>query len=237
MRRRKILIVEDDTGVADFYRYLLESKGALAVVASSAEAAKRWIEEEKRFDLAILDLGLPEGKDAGIGLCQFVKTNPATCDMPVIIASAATGNLPHVYTAAAGADMHLAKPVKADEFWKAIEVCLRLKVAGTFAGVLLLTGGFKVDPADASVEYLGRRVALSRELFRLAYALARYHPKPLQRAAILGNFSRKVVRDRQVDVRVCRLRRLFKDAFGQRLIVTAPPAAYRLDFPQKSAVN
>ena len=237
MRGRKILIVEDDAGVADFYRFLLESKGALAVVASSAEAAMRWIEEEKRFDLAIFDLGLPEGKDAGIGLCQFVKTNPATCDMPVIIASAAAGNLSHVYTTAAGADMHLAKPVKADEFWKAIEVCWQIRVGGASVGVLLLAGGFKVDPVDASVEYLGRHIALSRELFRLAYALAKYHPKPVQRAAILGSFSRKVVRDRQVDVRVCRLRRLFKDAFGQRLIVTAPPAAYRLDFPQKSAVN
>lgn len=58
MERRKILIVEDEKKISDIIKSYLERDGFDVTVASTGAAALREI--GNRFDLAVLDLKLPD---------------------------------------------------------------------------------------------------------------------------------------------------------------------------------
>ena len=101
----KLLIVDDDLSILRVLKMRLESEGYQVEVASEIEAAK-YLAAINEYELAILDLKLPDGN--GIDLMKSIhEVDP---DLPVIIFTAYGTIESAVEAMKAGAYIYLKKP-------------------------------------------------------------------------------------------------------------------------------
>lgn len=80
----RILAIEDDAGIRDFYRSFLHEEGHEALLASDGRQALELARQQP--DAIVLDLGLP-GMD-GYQVLEHLRSDPNTRDIPVIIVTA-----------------------------------------------------------------------------------------------------------------------------------------------------
>ena len=83
--KKKILIVEDDKMICQLESIILELRGYDIISAENGQAALDILIKELP-DLVLLDVMLP-GVD-GYAICQHIKSNPATKNIPVIMLTA-----------------------------------------------------------------------------------------------------------------------------------------------------
>jgi DNA-binding response OmpR family regulator len=103
MPDKRILVVEDETHIAEGLRFNLEAEGYRAAVAETGEAA---LELAKQFDLVILDVMLP-GMD---GFQVLGNLREQGCFIPVLMLTARGRSEDVLKGFAAGADDYLPKP-------------------------------------------------------------------------------------------------------------------------------
>jgi DNA-binding response OmpR family regulator len=114
--RRVILIVDDDDYVHGAVRAVLRRTQATVVRASTA-AEGRAVARDTGADLAIVDVGLPDGD--GYTLARLLKADAAPDDLRVIIL---TGHAPDESAASAShVDAIIAKPFRLHEFLATVE--------------------------------------------------------------------------------------------------------------------
>lgn len=120
--RKKILLVEDDEATRQLFTHYLEREDCDIFLAADGKEA---LESARRYvpDLVILDLMLPELH--GIGVCQAVKTDPATKKAKVMVVSVKGFPADRKQAAEAGADDFLAKPVSQKDFLAAAHKLLK----------------------------------------------------------------------------------------------------------------
>lgn len=81
----KILTVDDEPDVLELIRYHLAKAGYDVSLAMTGRHALERINEDKP-DLVLLDLMLPDID--GFGVCELLRRNPETANLPIIIVSA-----------------------------------------------------------------------------------------------------------------------------------------------------
>jgi two-component system response regulator VicR len=81
-KKMKVMIVEDDTVLANALTLALQNEGYEISLATDGEEAGRMIQEEKP-DLILLDLLLPIKN--GFEVLRFMRQNPSTKDISVVI--------------------------------------------------------------------------------------------------------------------------------------------------------
>ena len=106
----RVLVVEDNPGVAQVLRGLLEGDGYRVEAAVSLADATRKIRDA---DLTLLDVVLPDGN--GLDLCRLVRATPEIARHPIILLSARGSASDRARGLKAGADDYLAKPFDAEE--------------------------------------------------------------------------------------------------------------------------
>jgi response regulator RpfG family c-di-GMP phosphodiesterase len=122
----RILLVDDDPALRTLLRTTFEVADVDVVEADGAEAARRRI-RAARPDVIVLDVNMPG--TTGLELCQEIKSDPATRDIPVILLTGSTGGT----SAAAkrvGADAFVRKPFSPLELLSVAE-----RLAGGLYGV------------------------------------------------------------------------------------------------------
>ena len=118
----KILIVEDDRSLLELLKHCLESEGYMIVTAETGASAMNWL-KESRFDLALLDLMLPDMNGAQI--CAAIKESPRTRATPVVILTGNTSNEARIRSGLeANADLFLNKPIDTADLRKAVKTIL-----------------------------------------------------------------------------------------------------------------
>ncbi|NQT63575.1 MAG: response regulator [Candidatus Marinimicrobia bacterium] len=103
----KILIVEDDIGSEQFYRFILEEQYDLCVVPTVSRAKETL--SKQAFKLAIIDISLP-GEEDGLNLIKYMRqTYPEISCIITITANA----FPHFREASikAGSSEFFTKPI------------------------------------------------------------------------------------------------------------------------------
>ncbi|MES2288168.1 MAG: response regulator transcription factor [Pseudomonadota bacterium] len=116
----KILVVEDNVQLAGFVRRaLVEQSYSVSIASSCAEAANLLADE--KFDLVILDIGLPDG--SGLGLLRAWRE--VGFNEPVLILSARDAVDDRVTGLDLGADVYLAKPFQVNELLANVRALLR----------------------------------------------------------------------------------------------------------------
>ncbi|MCW5639186.1 MAG: response regulator transcription factor [Rubrivivax sp.] len=173
----RVLLVEDDRMIGDSLRESLRAEGYAVDWVRDAEAAVAATGTE-RFDLLLLDLGLPRAS----GL-EVLRTLRARGDAtPVIVLTARDGPGDRVAGLDAGADDYLVKPFDLDELLARIRALLR-RHAGR-AAPLLRHGGVTLDPATHQVTLQGRPVLLSAREYAVLELLLQRPGAVLSRAQI-----------------------------------------------------
>ena len=106
MAKNKILIVEDEESLLRLESILLTSKGYEVVGASNGQQALDAVLTE-RPDLVLLDIMFD-----GFEVCNRIKSNPQTEQIPVIMVTAKKSGDDMARGEAAGADWYITKPFK-----------------------------------------------------------------------------------------------------------------------------
>ena len=120
--KEKILIVDDDPELVQLIGYRLYGEGYQTVVAQSGEEALDMVEREQP-DLVILDVMMPGM--SGIEVCEVLRGQPETANLPIIILSART-QVPHrIEGLEVGADEYLTKPISLKEMVARVEALLK----------------------------------------------------------------------------------------------------------------
>ena len=85
MSKKKIILIEDEPDIVEVISYNLRREGFRVVAEVRGDEGINQVRKQSP-DLVILDLMLP-GID-GLSVCQQIKSDPLTQDIPIIIVSA-----------------------------------------------------------------------------------------------------------------------------------------------------
>ncbi len=109
MNKKKIMVVEDDPGIVEALRLILEDEGYDVTAIMDGHAVRDMAGEVP--DLLLLDLWM-SGLD-GRDICRYLKSRDRTRNMPIIICSANRDTA--TIAREAGADDFLTKPFDIDD--------------------------------------------------------------------------------------------------------------------------
>ncbi|HSW07059.1 response regulator transcription factor [Aquabacterium sp.] len=176
----RVLVVEDDEGIAQGLRAHLRQHGGVVDLAGSIEAGWAALQAEP-FDLVLLDLGLPDGD--GSELLQRLRRHGGAglpdAHTPVLIMTARDQVAARIAALDMGADDYVAKPFDSDELAARMRA-VRRRAAGR-AQPLLCIGDVEIDIATRRVQRAGEPVELSAREFSVLLALAEVRPRVLSR--------------------------------------------------------
>ena len=167
-RQSRILLVEDEAGLADSVQYSLESEGYEVSIATSGlrglEAARR-----ESPDLILLDLMLPEM--SGLDVCRQVR---AFSDVPIIMLTAKDSEADKVSGLELGADDYMTKPFSMRELVARVRAQLRRAArSGAFPmdNEVLVGGPISLDIDAHEARVNGELVELRPKEFDLLESL------------------------------------------------------------------
>ena len=200
----RILLVEDESAIADTVLYALREDGHDAVHCLTAGAALEAAAHEA-FELAILDVGLPDL--GGFALCRQLR---ARGDLPVIFLTARQEEADRVLGFELGADDYVPKPFSPRELVARVRAVLRrARAAGDAAGASPVpVTGFEHDSDGMRVRYRGRLLDLTRYEYGLLAALLARPGAVLSRAQLMDRVWGDALEtgDRTIDTHVKTLR-------------------------------
>ncbi len=164
---QRILVIEDEPAIAETTLYALGTEGFEAVWAATGQAALAMLQSQ-RFDLAVLDVGLPDVN----GFDLFRQIGP---QLPVIFLTARSGEIDRIVGLELGADDYVAKPFSPRELCARVRTVLR-RVNKPQAVSLTPTASplsrvFQVDEERKRICFLGVALELSRTEYRLLKVL------------------------------------------------------------------
>ena len=159
----RILVVDDEPSITEFVSYALKKEGYETDVVDNGEDAFA-LASANNYDLFILDIMLP-GMD-GMEILKNLRANPATANVPVIMASAKGTEYDKVLGLDQGADDYLAKPFGMMEMVSRIRAVLRRSGGGQTQKQLTM-GQLEMDPMSHTVRVDGQRVELTLKEFEL----------------------------------------------------------------------
>jgi two-component system, OmpR family, copper resistance phosphate regulon response regulator CusR len=175
----RILIAEDEARIASFLEKGLRANGFATEVAADGETALA-LALAGRFDLLILDLGLP-GMD---GLEVLRELRAAGRDVPVVILTARDSVRDTVAGLEGGADDYITKPFRFEELLARVRVRLRGERAAE--ATVLRAGDLALDLRTRQAIVDGKSVDLSAREFALAEVFFRHPGQVLSREQLLS---------------------------------------------------
>jgi two-component system KDP operon response regulator KdpE len=223
-RVARVLIVDDDPLLQKSLALFLIMNGYEVESAATARDALRAF-EDKRPDVVVLDLGLPDG--SGSDVCVRLRQ---TSDVPIIVVSARHGDQAKVSTLEQGADDYVVKPFSSDELLARIRVALRRMFASADIG-RMERGELVIDFDRHRVVHGGREIRLTPKEFELLVYLARHPNRVLPHRVILTAIWGEHAADRpeQLWALVTKVRRKIEpDPEQPRYLLSEPWVGYRL---------
>src|SRR3982751_2327522 len=168
----RILVVEDESAIAELVAINLRHAGFEVTLAADAEQAQAAIDQVLP-DLAIVDWMLP-GK-SGHALAREWRLVPRTREMPIIMLTARADEADKVSGLDADADDYLTKPFSVNELLARIRALLRRLSPDALDDVVEI-GALALNPATHRVTARGREVKIGATEFRLLHFLMS-HPE------------------------------------------------------------
>jgi two-component system, OmpR family, phosphate regulon response regulator PhoB len=229
-----VLVVEDESAIAELIAINLRHAGFEVTVAADAIAAQREIDRVLP-DLVLLDWMLPG--QSGVQLARRWRTDARTRDLPLIMLTARSDEADKITGLDSGADDYLTKPFSTKELLARIRAVLRRK-APEALDTAVDVSGLRLDPATRRVtrrmragetEEL-REVKIGPTEFRLLHFLMTHPERVHSRAQLLDRVwgDQVFIEERTVDVHVKRLREALAPVQCSALIETVRGAGYRL---------
>ena len=222
-----VLVVEDDSIIAEGLEFALAGEGMEVTLASSVAEAFAALESEelgKKIDFCLLDMTLPDGN--GMEICTKVRE---TSEMPIIFLTAMDDEIHTVLAFDKGADDYISKPFHIKELIARMKRLMkRTKSAANTACTI---GENTVDITNAKMFRGNEEVPLTAMEYKLLLIFINHAGEILTRDQILnilwddvGNF----VNDNTLTVYIKRLRSKLNDV-DDKYIETIRCQGYRLN--------
>jgi two-component system KDP operon response regulator KdpE len=222
-----VLLVEDDRELRATLREALQVEGYRVMAATSLADARAQLAHAASVDVALLDLGLPDGD--GESLLAALQARGA----PVIILSARESEDPKIRLLDAGADDYLVKPFGVAELLARVRLALRHR--GTAVApprTRYENGDLRIDIAAHSVHRAGVAVHLTPTEFKLLSRLMRNAGQVVTHRQLLADVwgPDYVEHTHYLRLYMAQLRaKLEDDPAEPRRLLTEPGVGYRLD--------
>ena len=205
-----IYLLEDDQNIRDFTIYAVQSSG-MDIRGFALPSDFRSAVAEAVPDVVLLDIMLPE--EDGLSVLRWLRENPATKKLPIMMLSARSTEFDKVLGLDSGADDYLTKPFGVMELLSRIRALLRRTEKPPVCNVLT-GGGIRLDEARHRVTVDGYEIGLTGKEFDLLATLMRNQGIVLSRDRILEavwgyDYSGE---SRTVDVHIRTLRAKLGDA-------------------------
>jgi len=199
---RKILIIEDESDVADLLTLNLRKAGFRTSTAADGASGLQKARDD-RPDFIILDLMLP--KMSGFEVCKILKSDTATSQLPILMLTAKAEEIDRIVGLEFGADDYVTKP------FSPREVVLRIRAIfrrGEKPDESLSAGPVSIDLARHQVRVNGKLVHLTSLEFKLLRTLMQRRGRVQDRDRLLNEVwgYESVIDTRTVDTHVRRLR-------------------------------
>jgi two-component system response regulator MtrA len=220
--RARVLVVDDDTALAEMIGIVLKSEGFEPVFCADGDAALG-VFRASQPDLVLLDLMLP-GKD-GTEVCREIRAESGT---PIIMLTAKSDTVDVVTGLESGADDYISKPFKPKELVARIRA--RLRRTEDPMPEVLKVADVEIDVTGHRVTRDGAAIALTPLEFDLLVALARKPWQVFSREVLLEKVwgYRHAADTRLVNVHVQRLRsKVEHDPENPEIVLTVRGVGYK----------
>ena len=212
----RILIVEDEKGIADAVRTRMERWG---LKAETVTDFRKVMDDFARVrpHLVLMDISLPYMN--GYHWCTEIrKVSP----VPVIFVSSASDNMNIIMAVNMGADDFIAKPFDPDVLIAKVQALLRRSYDYASAAPVLEHRGAVLNTGDNSLSYNGEKLDLSRNEYRILLTLMQEKGKIVSREKLMEALwqTDSFVDENTLTVNVGRLRRKLDAAGLKDFIVT-----------------
>lgn len=196
----RILVVEDESTIADAVLYALRADGLQAEHFELGRPALARLRAQP-FDVVILDVGLPD--ISGFELCRELRQ---FSEVPVIFLTARDGEIDRVVGLELGADDYVVKPFSPREL--VARVRARLRRAASSRTGLRESGDFSHDSSGQRIRYRGAWLSLTRYEYQLLAVLLGRPGAIFSREQLMDHVWRNAPEtvDRTVDTHVKTLR-------------------------------
>jgi len=203
-----VLVVEDETAIAETVLYALRSEGFAATHSLLGGQALQQLQQVS-YDLVMLDVGLPDL--GGFEVCRRLRALPGPAgQLPVIFLTARNDEVDRVLGLELGADDYVTKPFSPREL--VARVRARLRRSGQVPAVeearWQQQGSFHIDRQGHRIRYAGQLLDLTRYEYALLAALLQRPGAILSRAQLMdrGWDASADSADRTVDTHIKTLR-------------------------------
>lgn len=220
----RILIVEDESAIAELISVNLRHNGFQPVWAMDAESAQRELDEVLP-DVILLDWMLPG--ESGLTLARRWRSAARTKAVPILMLTARGDEADRVAGLDAGADDYIVKPFSPRELLARIRAVLRRRVPES-AGGLVKIAELQLDADTYRVSWQDKPLKVGPTEFKLLQYLMRHPERVHTRGMLLDKVwgDHVYIEERTVDVHVKRLRESLGEAGS--MIETVRGAGYRL---------
>jgi two-component system phosphate regulon response regulator PhoB len=206
MGAEKILVVEDESDIAEILEYNLEREGFEVEVQMRGDRALERI-RQRPPDLVLLDIMLP-GLD-GLELARILKRDERTDKLPIIMITAKDEEVDRIVGLELGADDYVAKPFSPREVVLRVKAVLRRGRSSPDEEAVLGAGDLVLDVPGHRLSIGGLEVPLTATEFRLMKVLMSRPGRVQTRSRLLSDVwgYAEDVDSRTVDTHIRRLRR------------------------------
>ncbi len=225
----KILIIEDETTLAETLAENLTDEGYEVLTAADGESGLALVRAEHP-DLIVLDIMLPVLD--GLSVCRMIRKDPSIAHIPIIMLTARGTEVDKIVGLESGADDYIVKPFGLGELLARIRAVMRRSPGRTSVQDELVSGDLRMDLTGRRIFLGDEELQLSHKEFDLLAELMRNQGAVLSRDLILTKvwgyeyFGDK----RTVDVHIRWLReKIERDPSAPERIATVRGVGYRFE--------
>jgi two-component system, OmpR family, phosphate regulon response regulator PhoB len=227
----RILVVEDESAIAELIAINMRHAGYEVTVAANSEQAQAAVDGVLP-DLVVLDWMLPG--QSGLALAKGWRAQARTRELPIIMLTARAEEGDKISGLDAGADDYLTKPFSTSELLARIRAVLRRK-APEALDTMVDVDGLQLDPATRRVSREEREVKVGPTEFRLLHFFMTHPERVHSRSQLLDRVwgDHVFIEERTVDVHIKRLREALDVVRCAGMIETVRGAGYRMTRQQR----
>lgn len=221
----RILIVEDDPGIARGVGQLIAAWGMEAVTVRDFRNVSGEFAACNPH-LVLMDIGLPFMN--GYHWCSEIRR---VSQVPIIFLSSASDNMNIIMAMNMGADDFIPKPFDGNVLIAKIQALLRRAYSFGESSPVLEHRGAMLNTGDNSLTYQGKQISLSKNEYRILLELMKSRGKVVSREKLMEALwqTDSFVDENALTVNVGRLRKKLEAAGLTDFIETKFGVGYRID--------
>ena len=224
MKIARVLVVEDESAIAELISINLRHNGMLPMLAADGIAAQKHI-DEVLAEVILLDWMLPG--QSGLELARRWRADPRTKTTPILMLTARGDEPDKIAGLDAGADDYITKPFSTQELLARIRAVLRRRAPEQASDVVRI-GALQLDGSTHRVSFNDQAIKLGPTEFKLLNYLMHHAERVHSRSQLLDRVwgDHVFIEERTVDVHVKRLREALGAAGA--MVETVRGVGYRI---------